>query len=191
MKTMISPILFDPLEEDTRSTDRADFFLDKMNGLYLLAFLVTADRQVADMCFSKALDEYVAFSGGFIDWARQKGRRAVLDHAVRIIRPVPKQAYSWDYPSYERRVTTAAFEPFAAITSLNAFERFVFVMSVIECLPDGECAVLLNCRAEDVAIGRKLAREIIHEEDVNFDLTGEMELFSDPSLSVYQDCGIC
>jgi hypothetical protein len=191
MNISVSRIFDDPLQEYPGATDYAEIFIDQMNCLYLLAFLVTADMQVAERCFSKALDEYVENTCGFMEWAKQYGRRAVLRHAVRIIRPAPKQAYSWALHRNARPLVPAAHQPFAAITSLSAFERFVFVISVIEGLPEEECAALLNCRVEDVAIGRDMAREIIAAEDISCDLTGEMDLLFVPDLMSHQRCGVC
>ena len=191
MNISVSPIFDDPLQGDAGITDYADIFIDQMNCLYLLSFLVTADRQVAERCFSNALDEYVEARGGFIEWTKQDGRRAVIRHAVETMRPAPKQAYSWSYQQNARPLVSAAHQPFAAIISLNAFERFVFVMSVIEGLPEEECAFLLNCGIQDVAIGRQLAGEIIATEDIACDLTGEMDLLFTPSLLGNQRCGIC
>jgi hypothetical protein len=191
MNISVSPIFDDPLQGDAGITDYAEIFIDQMNCLYLLSFLVTADRQVAERCFSKALDEYVEARGGFIEWTKQDGRRAVIRRAVEIMRPAPKQAHSWSYHRNTRPLVSAAHQPFAAIISLNVFERFVFVMSVIEGLPEQECATLLNCDIQDVAIGRQLAGELIATEDIACDLTGEMDLLFTPSLLGHQRCGIC
>lgn len=181
----------DPLQEYRAGTNYADAFVEQMNCLYLLSFLVAADRDAAEKCFTLALDEYVEARGGFMDWAEQEGRRAVLRNAVRIIHPVPKQAYSWSFIDFAPPLISAAHQPFAAITSLSAFERFVFVMSVLEGLSEEECAALLDCGAEDVAIGRELARKIVAEEDISCDLTGEMHLYFVPTLLGHQRCGIC
>ena len=157
MNISVSPIFDDPLQEDAGATDYAEIYINQMNGLYLLSFLVAADRQVAERCFSKALDEYVEARGGFLEWCKQDGRRAVLRQAIRIIRPAPKQAYYWSFYGNAGPLVSAAHQPFAAITSLSPFERFVFVMSVIQGLSQKECAALLNCSIEDVTIGRELA----------------------------------
>ena len=181
MNIRVSPIFDDPLQEYEGGTDYVEIFIDQMNCLYLLSFLLAANMQVAEKCFSRSLDEYVASAWGFVEWAKQYGRHAVLRHAVRIIKPKPKQPYSSTFHRYAWPLFSAAHQPFAAITSLSAFERFVFVMSVIEGLSQDECAALLNCGVEDVIIGRELAREIIAAEDVSCDLTGEMDLFSCPT----------
>lgn len=191
MYTSASQISDDPLHEYVVTSDWEDEFTDKMNCLYLLSFLVTADRQIAETCFSKALDEYVESQVGFMDWAKDDGRRAVIRNAVKIVRPAPKQAYSWLFHTTARSLASAAYQPFAAITSLSAFERFVFVMSVLEAIPEEDCAALLNCSLEDVAIGRELAERIIAAEDFACDLTGEMDSFCVPSLLGPQRCGSC
>jgi hypothetical protein len=184
-------IFDDPLQEYAADSDYAETFIDQMNCLYLLSFLLTADMQIAERCFSKALDEYVESRGGWLEWAKQDGRRAVLRHAIQIISPAPKQAYDWSFYGNARHLVSAAHEPFAAITSLSAFERFVFVMSVFEGLSQEECAALLSWSIEDVAIGRELAGKIIAAEDINSDLTGEMDMLFVPSLLGHQRCGIC
>ncbi|MEY2393717.1 MAG: hypothetical protein QOF94_62, partial [Acidobacteriaceae bacterium] len=48
---------------------------------------------------------------------------------------------------------------FDAILRLNAFERFVFVMSVLEKQSDADCSALLRCSPRDVIIARELALE--------------------------------
>ena len=191
MSIKVSPILDDPLQEYGGAPDHAQIFINQMNCLYLLSFLVAADLEAAEQCFSKALDEYVENTCGFMEWAKQDGRRAVLRHAIQINRPAPKQAYSWVFQRNTRQLVSAANHPFSAIVSLSLFERFVFVMSVIEGLSEQECAVLLNCSAQEVAIGRELAHQIIAAEDIGCDLTGEMDLLFMPNLLGHQRCGVC
>lgn len=181
----------DSLHEYGPGTEYADMFIEQMNYLYLFSFLLAADREIARKCFSLALDEYADAPGGFMDWVKQEGRRAVLRNAIRMIRPVPTRAYSWSLVEVAQPLTVAARQPFAAITSLSAFERFVFVMLLLEGLPEDECAILLNCGAQDIAIGRELARNIIAAEDSSSDLIGEMHLYFIPTLVGHRRCGIC
>jgi hypothetical protein len=191
MNINVSPMFDDPLQEDAGATDYAEIFIDQMNGLYLLSFLITADRQIAERCFSKALDEYVDARGEFLEWAKQDGRRAVLRHSIQIMRPAPKQAYSWSLYGNARPLVWAAYQPFAAITSLSTFERFVFVMSVIEGFSPKNCAALLKCSIEDVVIGRELAGMILAAEDISCDQMGEINPLFAPSWLCHQRCGIC
>jgi hypothetical protein len=48
---------------------------------------------------------------------------------------------------------------FDAIVALNPFERFVYVMSVLERQSDNDCSALLRCSRRDVIIARELALE--------------------------------
>jgi hypothetical protein len=57
----------------------------------------------------------------------------------------------------------------ARVLGLNAFERFVFVMSVLEAYSNQECSLLLGCLRRDVANARtlaitRLAKDVITEE---------------------------
>jgi hypothetical protein len=47
--------------------------------------------------------------------------------------------------------------PFAAILLLDAFERFVFVLSILEGQSEDQCANLLGCSRRDVMLARVLA----------------------------------
>jgi hypothetical protein len=152
-------------QEYPDKSDYSQVFMHQMTSLHLLSVLVTADKELADECFSKALDEYVEGDGGFMEWAKSEGRRAVLQHAFEMIRPVPRKAYSWSFYENTPSAFLAVPLPFAVITSLSPFERFVFVMSSIEGFSEQECASLLQCSVWDVTIGRELARRIISEED--------------------------
>jgi hypothetical protein len=54
---------------------------------------------------------------------------------------------------------------FAAILALDAFERFVFVMSVLERQSDEDCSSLLECSRRDIIIARILAIQCLASTD--------------------------
>lgn len=164
-------------------------FIDQMNCLYLLSYLVTADRQIAERCLTKALDEYVEGRCGFLTWADGEGRRAVLREAIQVIRPVAEPAYRWTYRKTAPAPVATGHQAFAVITSLSVFERFVFVMCAIEGLSEEETAGLLNCTVQDVAVSRELGRRIVDMDDVV--LTGDIDLLVVPTLLGNQLCGVC
>ena len=58
----------------------------------------------------------------------------------------------------------AESDPFGAILLLDAFDRFVFVMSILEEQSDEECAHLLRCSQRDVMIARLVALK--HQSNV-------------------------
>ena len=138
-------------------TDFLRTFNEEMHSLYLLAFLLTADHDKAEQCLVSAMGECVEGIGVFMDWARSWTRGAVLKRAIQMIMPMPEHADSISLISLERSAAPAENNPFAAILLLDAFERFVFVMSILEGQSDEECASLLRCSRRDVMMARVLA----------------------------------
>jgi DNA-directed RNA polymerase specialized sigma24 family protein len=128
-----------------------------MHSLYLLSFLLTADHDKAEQCLVSAMGECVEGIGVFMDWARSWTRGAVLKHAIRMIKPAPEHTNYVSFISLKRSAAPAEDNPVAAILSLDAFERFVFVMSILEGQSDAECAILLRCSRRDVMMARVLA----------------------------------
>jgi hypothetical protein len=147
-------------------TDFSNIFNEEMHSLYLLAFLLTADHDKAEECLVSAMGECVEGVGVFTDWARSWTRGAVLKRAIQMVMPAPEHADSVSLISLERSDTPAENNPFAAILLLDAFERFVFVMSIREGQSDEECAVLLRCSRRDVTIARVLALKRQSSTDV-------------------------
>jgi DNA-directed RNA polymerase specialized sigma24 family protein len=138
----------------------ADFlrtFNEEMHSLYLLSFLLTADHDKAEECLVSAMGECVEGIGHFMDWARSWTRAAVLKHAIQMIKPAPEHADHVSFVSLKRSATQAESNPFAAILLLDPFERFIFVMSILEEQSDEECATLLRCSRRDVMMARLLA----------------------------------
>ena len=69
---------------------RSDFcriFEKDMNRLYLLSFLLTGDRTIAEQCFVGGL--HIAQEGNqvFKEWAESWARRAIIQNATRMMRP--------------------------------------------------------------------------------------------------------
>ena len=91
-------------------------------------------------------------------WAR----RMIIQNAIQMIRPrLPTRAVQPSSPRCERRRHDRTSPEIAAIVGLPAFERFVFVMSVLERYSDQECALLLGCtRGEVVAARTRALRQI-------------------------------
>ena len=57
--------------------------------LYLLSFLLTADRSKAERCFVTGLDEAAEDNTAFREWAHDWARRTVINNALRFIEPHP------------------------------------------------------------------------------------------------------
>jgi hypothetical protein len=147
-------------------TDFFNIFNEEMHSLYLLAFLLTADLDIAEECLVSAMGECAEGVGVFTDWARSWTRTAVLRRAIQMIMPAPEHADSVSLISLKTSGTPAENNPFSAILLLDDFERFVFVMSILEGQSDEQCAVLLRCSRRDVMIARVLALKRQSSTDV-------------------------
>jgi hypothetical protein len=140
-----------------------------MDSLYWLAFLLTADHHKAEQCFVSGLGECVDQTHVCTERARSWARRAIVEDAVRIIRPVPEKSASGCFVDAKSRATVDTGNPFAFIVSLHAFERFVFVMSVLEGQSDEDCQSLLRCTRQELVMARKGALRLFVEADHGYE----------------------
>ena len=149
--------------------DFCRIFAEDMKGLYTLALLLTADGQNAERCFLSAMEESLRTTRVFKDWARSWTRRAVMQHAVSMQQPARQhRIVSGATPSNQDSKRQGGFS-MPAVLGLPTFERFAFVMSVLERCADQECAVLLGCSRSEVANARARALDALmssHEGQV-------------------------
>jgi DNA-directed RNA polymerase specialized sigma24 family protein len=136
------------------SADFARVFREDMGSLHSLSLLLTADHQKAEECFVSGLDDCVVGNDVFREWARSWARRAIIQNAIRMLAPrqqdpagAPAQVGSGDSEFAQTPEANAAI---TNILKLRDFERFVFVLSVLERYTDQECSVLLGCSRQDV-----------------------------------------
>jgi len=152
------------------SDDFCQIFRGDMNSLYLLSFLLTADREKAEQCFVSGLEDAVEGNPVFKEWAHSWARRAIIRNAVRVIEPRPVEGRGASIPGSDKtRDLAPAAEPMeiAAILTLRVFERFVYVITVLEHYSDYECSLLLGCTRRDVLSARTRAlRQIAGAMDV-------------------------
>jgi hypothetical protein len=138
-------------------TDFWNILTDEMHSLYLLSFLLTADLDKAEQCFVSGLGECEEDIGVFMAWAEAPARRTILKRAIWMIMPAPDRADEISFALLKRSTASGETNLFDSIVKLNAFERFVYVMSVLEKQSDDDCATLLRCSQRDVIIARALA----------------------------------
>ena len=152
----------------TTATDFCRAFIQEISSLYLLALLLTENDGKAERCFLSALDECVDETGVVSAWATTLIRHAIIAHAIQMIRPVPENSdgFSLISPAVQNG-------PFAAIRALGAFERFVFVMSILEGWTEQDCASLLKCSRRDVTIARLLAIKSVGNADAAYTAQAE------------------
>ena len=124
-----------------------------MDRLYRLSFLLTGDEAIAEQCFVDSLDLAQDATPVFKEWAAGWARRTIILNAIRIIRPrlTADAEESWGRVARDRAMGRVEI---AEIAKLPVFERFTFVMTVLEGYPDHECALHLRSTRADVTAAR-------------------------------------
>jgi|SRR5271163_1936328 len=146
------------------SDDFRRVFDEDMNSLYLLSYLLTADREKAEQCFVCGLEDAVEGNPVFKEWARSWARRVIIVNAVRAINPQPIEESgrsSSATVSGNGKTPPAEQVEFAVVLALQPFERFVYVMTVLERYSDQDCSLLLGCARRDAVAARTRAFEQI------------------------------
>jgi hypothetical protein len=124
--------------------DFCRIFSEETDSLYRLSFLLTADCNKAEQCFVSGLEDSLKGSRVFKEWARSWARRAIIRDAARIINPRPTEENTASSFNSSGRTLVAEQVEIAAVLDLAPFERFVFVISVLEHYSEHECSVLLG-----------------------------------------------
>jgi hypothetical protein len=134
---------------------REDFrksFDEDLGRLYQLSFLLTGDRQNAENCFVAGIEACADENRVFREWARAWTIRLVVENAIRELMPRPTRSNSSSLPPLRSRESTSPTGYFDADTLLGFadFDRFVFVLRVLEGFPENECALLLGSSRSQV-----------------------------------------
>jgi DNA-directed RNA polymerase specialized sigma24 family protein len=135
------------------------------DGLYQLSFLLTGDHEKAEKCVVAGIEDCVNENRVFREWARSWAKRIIVENAIREMKPRPSLPNSSSVatgfsPGEESRASAGHFDV-DAVLGLGDFERFVFVMSVLEHYSHHECALLLGCPVLEVRQGRFHALEAL------------------------------
>jgi hypothetical protein len=149
------------------SEDFCRVFADNLKQLYVFSFLMTGDQDLAERCFVAGLEESVRSNCVFSEWARSWAMRTIVQNAVRALQPYPchgSPSFSGtsrsETPGSEtsrhdgrESIPAGDFELYRVL-ELEDFERFVFVMSVLERYSDHDCGLLLGCSLQRVREAR-------------------------------------
>jgi hypothetical protein len=146
---------------------RGDFhtiFNEDLKQLYQLSFLLTRDYEWAERCLVRGLEDSVTGNRIFREWARSWAKRTIIQNAIRELKPRPNQSNF--PPSGATFADIGQFSngpsgPFElhAVLRLEDFERFVFVMSVLEHCSEHDCVLLLGCSVREFREARARAFE--------------------------------
>ena len=142
--------------------DFISVFHEDMNGLYQLSFLLAGDHERAEKCFVAGIEDCVEENRVFREWARSWAKRVIVQNAIRELEPRPNLRNSPCATVFSQSVDASALgEDFHvdAVLGLGDFERFVFVMAVLEHYSHHECALLLGCSVLEIRESRLHALE--------------------------------
>jgi len=161
------PISTETSQAYATSTEFCRVFAENMDRMHLLSFLLTADLTKAEECFVSGLEDCVKGSYVFRDWARSWAQRMIIRNAVRMLAPCRNHSTAALVPGDPVNCrfgrTQEADAAMASILGLEDFERFVFVLSVLERYSDQDCSVLLGCSRQDVRETRMRALQHVAE----------------------------
>jgi hypothetical protein len=162
-------------EKHATSGDFCKVFREEMSSLYLLSYLLTGDHQKAEQCFVAGLEDSVKGNPVFKEWASSWARRMIVENAIRLIAPRPDHASQNRLAAYsehsgELKTVHDNSPEIANVLELADFERFTFVMSVLERYSDQDCSVLLACAPQEIRNARMRAFQWIAQSSGNVDV---------------------
>jgi hypothetical protein len=134
--------------------DFCDILRNETKHLYLLAFLLMANHQESERCFESMVEEAFREQTVFKEWVLSWIKRRLIENAIKMVSPAsarsPQKRDLWGLgqcePHREHTIDT--------VTKLAVFERFAFVISILERYSDWDCALLLGCGTNSVAQAR-------------------------------------
>jgi hypothetical protein len=128
-------------------------------SLYQLAFVLTANHKESEHCFISTVDDAFKEKAVFKEWARSWVMRRMIENAIEIVWHVTVgDGQKRDLWSSEQNEKPCEID---SVTRLPSFERFVFVMSILERYSDWDCSVLLECSMKKVAQARIAALRLL------------------------------
>jgi DNA-directed RNA polymerase specialized sigma24 family protein len=149
---------------DSRYATREDFlkiFDEDISDLYQLSFLLTGNHQKGERCFVSGIEQCAKENRVFREWARAWARRVIAKNAIRELRPRRKDSRSFSVPTVfshnQQSGCLVGHFDVDSVLGLADFERFVFVLCVLEHYREHECALLLGCPASEVRDARTRA----------------------------------
>jgi hypothetical protein len=137
-----------------KHADFCDVLKNDTKSLYLLAFLLTANHKESEQCFVSTVEEAFKEQAVFKEWARAWVKRKLIKNAIEVVSPAPvRNGKKQDLWCTTQHGTQRECE-IDAVTKLAPFERFVFVVTILERYSNWDCSLLLGCSMKKVAHAR-------------------------------------
>lgn len=157
------PLASERTTEYATCRDFQQIFNEDMAGLHRLAFLLTADQAKAEQCFVAGLEESIRGNPVFRQWARAWSKRAIIQNAIKTIAPAPPRSAQEETAVCASSKEGGPENSKTNVVEWSPFERFVFVMAVLEGYSLRECAALLGCPVQDVMAAKSVALQRLAE----------------------------
>ncbi|MGB8772136.1 MAG: hypothetical protein WCC92_21180 [Candidatus Korobacteraceae bacterium] len=124
-----------------------------MKSLFLLSLMLTADVDSAESCFVSSLDDCMNMKPTVGEWTNGWTRHVLVHNAIAMRRPAIED-------DEQLMSCNLALNPaLHAVMRLMNFERFVFVLSILEGYSDRACSVLLGPSSRDIMAAKVRALE--------------------------------
>jgi DNA-directed RNA polymerase specialized sigma24 family protein len=148
--------------EYARKEDFVEVFECERAGLQRLALLLTANSQAANRCLIRAIRESIASSSVSKKWVLSWIRRVVIRSAISLVMRPKGQSFvnrnddaDDGLVAFSPQDSLDAIAGSESILGLPEFERFVFVICVLECYSIHDCALLLGKSPRDIIEARQ------------------------------------
>lgn len=141
------------------ATDFCAIFAANMESLYALALLLTGNQEEAEACFTQALEDCMSGNQVFKPWAESWSRLSVIERGLRMKSPRVVQAAT--ALAFSEVSPTALPSELAAVLHLDAFRRFVYVLTVLEKYSVRDAAILMKHPKRAIEAARLQAIEIL------------------------------
>ena len=130
-------------------------FDEDMHGLYQLSFLLMGDHQKGERCFAAGIEDCAKENRVFREWARAWAKRVIVENAIRELHPRRSHSNSSAllravFSHNQQSSGPSGHFDVQAVLGLADFERFVFVLRLLERYRENECAILLGCSCSQV-----------------------------------------
>lgn len=160
--------------EYARKEDFVEVFERERVGLQRLALLLTANSQAANRCLMSAVRECIASSSVSKEWIPSWTRRVVIRNAISLIMGPGGQSFinTNDDPddelvAFSPNDSLGAIAGSESILDLPEFERFVFVICVLEGYSIHDCALLLSKSPRDISEARqRVGNQVGHMDEL-------------------------
>jgi DNA-directed RNA polymerase specialized sigma24 family protein len=189
-KTMIkeTAVQIREKEADLYATheDFHTIFNEALKEFYQLSFLLTRDSEKADRCLVSGLDDCISGNRVFREWARSWAKRTIILNAIRELKPRPKHFASPVSGSISPEIGQLSDGPSGhfdlnPVLRLEDFERFVFVMSVLEQYSEHDCALFLGCSVKECREARAHAvKELMNSS--KWDISQNQRLYAEDTM---------